>query len=232
MMYLDLDELPELFDSFWLWSSRRFNLAWFKRADHYGDPHYPLDQAIRDKVAEETGETPQGPIRLLTHLRYFGYGFNPVSFYYCFDRNDEYVEYIVAEVNNTPWGEQHCYVMTENQNHGKLTHKKYRFNKSFHVSPFMPMEIDYDWRFSNPEKQLTVHMNNNQGNKKLFDATLIMHRNPISHGQLARILLLYPMMTGKVISAIYYQALKLWLKGVPFHSHPATKEAPHAAKSK
>ncbi|MDR9435939.1 MAG: DUF1365 domain-containing protein [Thiohalophilus sp.] len=230
MLYLDLDELPGLFDRFWLWSARRFNLAWFRRADHHGDPAIPLADAIRDRVEQQTGERPGGPIRLLTHLRYFGYGFNPVSFYYCFDPDDQYVEYLVAEVNNTPWGEQHCYVLSEPDNRGRQQHKRYLFGKHFHVSPFMPMELEYDWRFSTPGKQLAVHMINRQNDNKLFDATLRLERKPLNHVQLARVLVSYPLMTVKVIAAIYYHALKLWLKKTPFYPHPDNKEAPHSAK--
>jgi len=232
MLYLDLSELPTLFDRFWLWSARHFNLAWFSRADHYGNPAQNLAQSIRELVKRETGQMPSGPIRLLTHLRYFGYGFNPVSFYYCFDQHDEHVEYVVAEVNNTPWGEQHCYVMSESDNSGTPQHKKYRFQKQFHVSPFMPMEVDYDWRFSSPAQSLTIHMNNLKQGEKLFDATLVMQRKSINHGQLARVLIGYPLMTFKVTAAIYFQALRLWLKRTPFYTHPDKKEAPHAAKSK
>ena len=111
MMYLDLDELPHVLDVHPLWSARRPAPAWFRRRDYHGDAAVPLDEAVRATVAEQTGSRPRGPIRLLTHLRYFGYCFNPVSFYYCFDEEDRRVETIVAEVNNTPWGERHCYVL-------------------------------------------------------------------------------------------------------------------------
>ena len=102
MVYLDLAELDTVFKGHWLWSTRRAAPARFVRADHLGDPAQPLDQAVRDLVESRGGQRPLGPIRLLTHLRYFGYAFNPVSFYYCFDAAGERVECIVAEVNNTP----------------------------------------------------------------------------------------------------------------------------------
>jgi hypothetical protein len=232
MMYLDLDELPELFDRFWLWSARRPNLAWFRRTDHYGDPVIPLAESIRNLVQQQTGQRPEGPIRLLTHLRYFGYGFNPVSFYYCFDKNDQRVEYLVAEVNNTPWGEQHCYVFSSTSQPEGRKHQQFRFDKDFHVSPFMPMEIDYDWRFSFPGEQLSVHMINLQDQEKLFDATMVLKRKPITHSGMAAVLIGYPLMTLKVIGAIYLQALKLWLKRIPFYTHPDKKEAPNSVQSK
>ena len=107
MVYLDLDELPELFRDSWLWSAERPALAWFRRADHLGPPDAPLAQCVRDRVAAITGRRPAGPVRLLTHLRYAGFAMNPVSFYYCFDAGGERLEAVLAEVTNTPWRERH-----------------------------------------------------------------------------------------------------------------------------
>src|ERR1019366_6516495 len=111
MAYLDLDELPELFDGRWLWSARRPAVARFRRSDYLGDPEIPLSEAVRALVRERAGVALDGPIRLLTCLRYFGHCFNPVSFYYCFEPSGEHVRAVVAEVTNTPWGERHSYVM-------------------------------------------------------------------------------------------------------------------------
>ena len=130
------------------------------------------------------------------------------------------VETIVAEVNNTPWGEQHCYVLSESRNEGREAVKRYRFGKEFHVSPYMDMDQHYDWRFGEPGERLAVHMVNFEGREKVFDATLLMRRRPINGRELARVWLRYPWMTGKVIAAIYWQALRLWLKRCPFYPHP------------
>jgi DUF1365 family protein len=220
MMYLDLDELPEVFRGRWFWSVRRPALARFRREDHFGDPGQPLDESVRDLVERQTGCAPEGPVRMLTHLRYFGHVFNPVSFYYCFDRNDQFVETIVAEVNNTPWGERHCYVLPQSMNRGTGSHARYHPDKVFHVSPFMEMDVDYDWRFNQPGERLTVHMENARHGEKVFDATLNLERREISAGSLARVLVLFPMVTVKVVVGIYWQALRLWLKSVPVHDHP------------
>lgn len=230
MMYLDLAELPNLFKGYWLWSADRPNLAWFDRRDHHGDTGIPLDQSIRDLVRERTGKRPEGPIRLLTHMRYFGHGFNPVSFYYCFDSQDREVETIVAEVNNTPWGEQYCYVLTDIPGQGTQRNRQYCFDKEFHVSPFMPMDIEYDWRFSAPGDSLFVHMENHQDQKKMFDATMRLSQVPIQSGSLTRILVTYPLLTIKIVLTIYYQAFRLWRKKIPFYTHPDKKEAPKPAK--
>lgn len=223
LMYLDLDELPTVFDGRWLWSSDRFALAQFRRTDHLGDPRVPLDQAVRDLVVQRTGQRVYGPIRLLTHLRYFGYCFNPVSFYFCYDAADTQVETIVAEVNNTPWGEQHCYVLDETHNEAHDNKKRYRFSKNFHVSPFMEMDLEYDWRFCEPSQRLVIHMDNLKAGHKFFDATMTLARREISGRALAWALARYPFMTTKVIAAIHFQALRLWLKKTPVYDHPATK---------
>ena len=218
MMYLDLAELDQVFQGRWLWSTRRRALARFRREDHLGDTEFSLEQSVRDLVVSTGGSRPQGPIRLLTHLQYFGYCFNPVSFYYCFDEDDKEVETIVAEVNNTPWGERHCYVLKGGSSRSGI--HRYHPVKQMHVSPFMPMDIDYDWRFRAPDDRLTVHMENHRDGEKVFDTTLDLARQEITGGSLARVLVSYPFMTAKVIGAIHWQALRLWLKRTPVYDHP------------
>lgn len=220
-LYLDLAELPTLFQGRWLWSADRVNLAYFRRRDHLGDPRVPLEQAVRDLVAARTGTRPKGPIRLLTHLRYFGYCFNPASFYYCYDPAGERVTTIVVEVHNTPWGEEHCYVLNESRNeHPVPGHKRFQFAKAFHVSPFLPMDLRYDWRFTEPAQSLNAHFMSFREGRRIFDATLTLSRREITPRNLTRVLVSYPPMTFKVITMIYWQALRLWLKGATFYVHP------------
>ncbi len=239
MMYLDLSELDRVFHGHWLWSTRRLALARFRRRDHLGDPTVPLDEAVRDLVARSGAPRPRGPIRLLTHLRYAGYGMNPVSFFYCYDDAETKVpQTIVAEVSNTPWDERHCYVLTEPREMSPLEDERsdmspdvtvpraltFELEKAFHVSPFMPMEIDYRWRFTPPADRLVVHMENrNTDGARVFDATLDLRRRPIDGLNLARVLFRHPFMTARVVAWIYLQASLLWLKRVPFFSHPAGK---------
>jgi DUF1365 family protein len=220
MLYLDLAELPGVFDGRWCWSARRPALAWFRRADYFGDPDVPIDTAVRDCVERERGQRPAGPIRLLTHLRYFGYIQNPVSFYYCFDPSGERVETIVAEITNTPWGERHAYII---EGDGRGGPHRVKLAKTFHVSPFMPMDQQYDWRLPTPDEHLRVHMVNEIDGRRVFDATLVMRRAPLTGPVLASCLVRHPVMTARVAAGIYWQALRLWWKGVPFHAHPRTR---------
>jgi DUF1365 family protein len=226
MAYLDLDELDRVFRRRLLWSTRLPNVAWFRRADYLGDRRVPLDAAVRDRVERETGARPEGPVRVLTHLRYLGYCFNPVSFYYCFDPDDRHVETIVAEITNTPWKERHAYVLDRVHNLGHArpgAAKRFVFGKSFHVSPFMPMEQRYDWRFGEPGERLGVHMRNHEEDGRVFDATLSLRRVEMSSASMARALVRYPAMTAQVIAAIHWHALRLWIKRVPVHPHPRTR---------
>ncbi len=220
MVYLDLAELPGLFDRSWLWSARRPAPAWFRRKDYLGPADRPLHEAVRDRVEAETGTRPDGPVRVLTHLRYYGYCMNPVTFYYCFDREGERVRFIVAEINNTPWDERHAYVLDARSARAEGCVRRWQFGKSFHVSPFLPMDMDYDWRFNEPSQSLKVHMENWKDGERVFDATLELAREPITATSLRRVLLAYPFMTIKVVALIYWQALLLWLKRTPFFTHP------------
>ena len=221
MVYLDLDELPQLFDRFWLWSARRPALAWFRRADYLGDPTRPLADWVRERIHQELGYAPAGPIRVLTHLRYFGHGFNPVTFYYCHDDANGPVRVIVAEITNTPWNQRHSYVLPVDEAAAAQSPYRFEFEKRFHVSPFMPMDQQYRWRFSAPGDRLTVYMENLRDGQRVFDASLDLAARPINSASLAGCLLRFPLVTVGVVARIYWQALKLLLKKATVHPHPA-----------
>lgn len=224
LMYLDLEELETLFAKRWFWSVSRPALARFRRSDHLGSDSQSLAESVRDLVEKETGVRSDGPIRLLTNMAYFGYCFNPVSFYYCFGADGETVEYIVTEVNNTPWGERDTYVMDCRKSAMIDSSWRFRPRKKMHVSPFMPMEVEYDWVLSGPAQQLSVFMANSKDGVRIFSAGMNLNRRRITAWSLASVLLRFPFMTTKIILAIHWEALRLWLKRVPFYAHPGKEK--------
>ncbi len=210
MAYVDLDEAPELVGGRLVRSAP--GLVRFRRRDYLGDPAVPLADAVRSLVAQQRGTAPEGPIRLLTHLRSFGHCFNPVSFYYCFDGDGSRLQAIVAEVTNTPWGERHAYVLDATGGGGVA--------KAMHVSPFMGMDQRYSFHASAPGESLSVYVESTEDGRRVFDATLGLRRRPFTATTLRRITARYPAPTLRMLALIYAHALALKLKGVSVQPHP------------
>jgi DUF1365 family protein len=225
LMYLDLAELPEVFDPYPLWSARRPAPARFRRGDYMGDPARPLEECARDAVEAETGARPAGPVRLLTGLRYLGHCFNPVSFYYCFDSAGQRVEAVVADVENIPWGERRAYVLARGEREGPVLSDE--LDKALHVSPLMGMEQTYAFRATEPGPRLAVNIESRpragEGGKS-FDATLSLQRRELSRQLLTGLLARYPAMSLQVVAKIYAQSLRLKLKGARYSPHPDGKK--------
>jgi len=219
MLYLDLDELPALFDHYRIASARGRALAEFRRSDHLGDPSRPLAEEIRALVAARTGARPAGPIRLLTNLRYLGHCFNPVSFYYCYEAGAQRVQAIVAEVTNTPWGERHAYVLANDRPAGSIM--RGRFEKEFHVSPFMGMDHSYSWRLTPPGERLIAHIESERDAAVVFDATLSLRQRRLTPRALAALLARYPLLTLRTVRQIYANGLALHLKGARYFPNPS-----------
>ncbi len=192
MAYFDVDAPPPA-----------RGLVRFHRPDYLGDPSVGLGDAVRALVRERAGADVSGPIRVLTTLRSFGHAFNPVSFYYCFGAGGA-LEWVVAEVTNTPWGEQHAYVLRGGA--GEL-------EKALHVSPFMASDHVYELRAKPPGPTLSAHIASRRDGRLAFDATLSLRRGPFRRRVLAGASL-------RALALIYAHAVALRLKGVRIHPHP------------
>jgi DUF1365 family protein len=227
MVLLDIDKIPALMKISPFSSYNRFNWAAFCERDHFGDPAISLRERLRADAAAEGIQLPEGPIYLLTHLRYFGYNFNPVSFFYCCDANGE-IETILAEVNST-FGESRNYWLHEANQIPSANSFRYQVPKTLHVSPFMKMDLDYTFVLTHPGDHLVAHMNTLDRGKTFFDATLDLDRNAWTARSLHRALIRHPFITLKVISAIHWQALKLYLKKVPVFTKPVRSTPPARA---
>jgi uncharacterized protein len=218
MPLLDLSEVDDVMGLHPAWSARRPAPVRFRRRDFLGDPAAPLDDAVRDLVRERTGRRPKGPVALVANLRTWGWLFNPISLYFCADTagpagDGEPVSSLVAEVENTPWHERHAYVVGPPGRH--------RFGKELHVSPFLPMGVDYELRYTAPGSRLTVGLDVLRGGQRLFTATLQLRRRELDRAALGHLLWRHPALTHRVTAGIYAQAARLRLKGVPFFSHPS-----------
>lgn len=234
MPLLDLDSVEATFAVSRWWSLEKRNVASFRRADYLGDKSTTLKQAVLDKVEEQLNIRPDGRVMQLAHARYFGHNFNPIALYFCFSKTNQ-LEACLAEVNNIPWREKTCYAMavnntSEKPNRWDWTHAN---TKNLHVSPFMPMDMEYRWRIKLSNDQLLVHIENwrenNRGKtEKQFDATLQLALHEATKKTLNSVLWRYPAMTVKVVTGIHWQALKLWLKGVPYIQKPHPHKQPAA----
>ena len=220
LFYLDLDELPQLFKGVKGWSLEGTARGQFCRRDYLGDPDTELKEAVRAEVVHQWGHCPQGPVRMLTNLRMWGFCFNPVTLYYLFEPSVEKPALILAQVNNTPWNKRHSYIVPCDDG-GKT---RTDFPKQFHVSPFNPLDMRYHWVSTSPSEKLLVHMENHREGICHMDATLTLERQGWSAEQLQRILWRQPWLTLKVPAMIYWQALKLFLKGVPFYPHRSLRD--------
>jgi uncharacterized protein len=223
MAWLALEELPGALDVHPLWSARRAAPVRYRRADFHGPAGVPLDDAVRHTVAHATGRRPAGPIRLLAHLRTWGWSFNPIAFYVILTPAADAIDTIVAEVTNTPWHERHAYVIPVG---APALDAPHRFAKALHVSPFMDLDLDHTLTFGRPGgDRLTVRMDDWRGAERTFAATLRLDRLPLGRAAMGEALRRHPLPAHRVSAGIYLEALRLRAAGAPFRRHPRHRGA-------
>jgi uncharacterized protein len=217
----DLAELPELLDPIPLWSARRPAPARFACDDHLGTGPRPLSERARDLAFERTGHRPAGPVRVLANPRYFGVGFNPVSFLFLYGAGGSRVENVIVEVTNTPWGERVAYVL-DGRGRRRSDTMHAQFEKAMHVSPFQSMQQRYEVEVGEPGDALRVVIRNFEADSEVFTATMALRRHQVTRAGMVAILARYPPATVATLTRIYINAARLWLRGARLHSHPLT----------
>lgn len=229
MLYIDLDELPEPFGHTRLFSTEHAAVARFKRDDYLGDPRSPLSDSVRDLVETELGERPAGPIRLLTNVRTFGYVFNPISVYYCFDESGERLTHAVADVSNIPYGERHAYVFGADSA-GSVAGGE--AEKQMYVSPFLAMDYTYRFHAPLPGEELRLSVANLRAGATEFAAKLRMTRHPATPTELRKALMRHPAMAASVTAKIFWQAAKLRAKRIGVQPRPQKPTASERSRSR
>lgn len=219
MWFFNLDHLgdvPELAPWFAL-EDGRWAINRFSRRDYLGSPTVPLGESVRQRMTELTGEAVSGEVCGLINLRTLGLYFSPVNFYYGYDQ-DGNLSHFLAEVSNTPWNQRHHYAY-------RLSQAPYRMeqNKRFHVSPFNPLTQHYRWSIEAPGENLAVTIEIADQRGGIFTANLRLQRRPLHRAALLPVLVKKPVMTAFIVGSIYFQALKIYLKGIPYI--PYRKEA-------
>lgn len=222
MAFLDVDRLRESMAVSRFTSYNRFNWAAYHERDHLGDPAAPLRARLRDSAAAAGHTLPDGPIYLLTHLRYAGYVFNPISLFYCYAPGGD-LRLVLAEVSNTYGGRRNYWLKPADDGQRRL---RAVVSKELYVSPFMPYDVDYEFILTPPGPTLVAHMNVTPAHEgqprpgRLFDATLTLTHQPWTARNVRGALARFPLMTARVIAGIHWEAARLRLKGVPVVPFP------------
>jgi DUF1365 family protein len=214
LAHLDVDALPSTLDGIPGWSARHHAPIHFRRRDFFDGGEWPLGDAVRDLVEQRLGRRPTGPVTLLAHLRAFGWLFNPLSVYYCWQPTGG-LDALVLEVTNTPWGDRHWYVVDARDGEQSTTTAK-----AMHVSPFLPMDVDYHVTWTTPDDELRLRIEVERAGTPVFDADLQLHRVPLDRRRALTMPLRHWLMPLRVSLAIYREAAKLLIRRARFFPHP------------
>ena len=214
----NLDQLEHWLQYSRLWQYNKFGVFSLYAKDYISAENKPIKEKICHYLSAQTGQDFDGQIFLFTHPRFLGYGFNSVNFYFCYQNNR--LEYIVSEINNTPWGEKHLYF--HDCSTAKLEKGTYSFNfaKQFHISPFLEMDMKYQWDFTVSPEKIVVKMQVDKNNVNVINVYLDTKITPVMENNVNSFLLKRPFQPWKMSIGIYWQAFKLWLKKIPLYGHP------------
>ena len=225
-LLIDLDDI-DAYDKLRLFSRNRFNLISFHDADHGDGGTRPLRAYIERTLAEHAIDWDRGRVALLCMPRILGYVFNPLSIYFCY-RRDGSLAALLYEVRNT-FGQMHSYLLPV-VGDAPLVHQ--RCAKVFYVSPFLGMDLTYDFRVAPPADKVSVVVSASDPRGPVLVASLAGDRRALSDRALTLALLTHPLLTLKVVGAIHWEALKIWWKGIrlqprpPAPAHPVTATPP------
>ena len=210
-LFIDLSELNELNNKLKFFSLNKFNLISFYEKDHGNRDGSSLLDWVKVNLNKNNIDTQNINVKLLCYPRILGYVFNPLSIFFIYDKNENLIS-ILYEVKNT-FGEQHTYVF-KTEHEKKLIQNN--CSKKFHVSPFIEMDCNYFFRILNPGEKLSVVIDQYDQEGKILYASQDGKRSDLTSKNLMNSYLKHPLMTFKIISAIHFEAFKLWTKGIKF----------------